>query len=428
MPAIAVIGAQWGDEGKGKIVDLLATRSQVVVRYSGGDNAGHTIVNSAGEFKLHLTPSGIWTRGATCVIGNGVVINPAILIEELELLNKRGVNTGNLVISDRAHLIMPYHVLFDGLEEKRRGAKAVGTTGKGIGPAFSDKVGRMGIRAGDLLDKKSLHDRLAFVLDQKNEFLTRVYGAQPLSLEQVFQQYCEYGAKLAPYIKDATMIIAEALAKNETVLLEGAQGTLLDPDFGTYPYTTSSSPLPGNACVGSGMGPTQITAVLGVFKAYSTRVGGGPLVTELNDKMGDLIRERGHEYGTTTGRARRCGWFDGVAASFSSRVSGFTEIALTRLDILDTLPSIKICTAYELDGKKTHQFPASIASLERCKPVYEEMPGWQTDIANIREFSRLPEAARKYVARLEDLIGCPITLVSVGPGREQSIELKPIAV
>lgn len=428
MPAIAVIGAQWGDEGKGKIVDLLATRSQVVVRYSGGDNAGHTIVNEKGEFKLHLIPSGICSRRATCIIGNGVVINPAILIDEIELLNKRGIDTGNLVISDRAHLIMPYHILFDGLEEKRRGAKAVGTTGKGIGPAFSDKVGRTGIRTGDLLDKKSLHERLSFVLDQKNEFLTRVYGAEPLALEDVFKEYSEYGERLAPYIKETTLIIAEALARNETVLLEGAQGTLLDPDFGTYPYTTSSSPLPGSGCVGSGMSLTEITTILGVFKAYSTRVGGGPLTTELHDKTGELIRERGHEYGTTTGRSRRCGWFDGVAAGFSARVSGFTGIALTRLDILDTLPTIKICTAYELDGKRIHHFPANIAVLERCKPIYEEMPGWQTNIENIREFGRLPQAARNYVARLGELIGCPITLVSVGPGREQSIELKPIAV
>jgi len=426
MPVIAVIGAQWGDEGKGKVVDLLAEKARVVVRFSGGDNAGHTVVNPYGEFKLHLVPSGIFYPQTTCVMGNGMVINPPVLITEIDDLNKRGVDTNRLLISDRAHLIMPYHVLLDGLEEERRGGKAIGTTRKGIGPAFSDKAARLGIRTGDLLDKETLLSRLGPILEYKNAILTKIYGVSPLSLDEVYSQYCQYGEWLAPYIKDTTIVLAEALSKEEVVLLEGAQGTLLDPDFGTYPYTTSSSPLAGGGCLGAGLGPTKISRILGVFKAYCTRVGSGPIPTELKDKTGDLIRELAHEYGTTTGRPRRCGWFDAVAACFSARVNGFTGLALTRLDVLDTLPQLKICVGYKLDRQKIDYFPGSAIILEKCQPIYEELPGWQTPISDIRDYEQLPLQARQYVTRVEELISCPVNLISVGQAREQAIFKMPI--
>ncbi len=421
MPVIAVIGAQWGDEGKGKVVDLLAQQARVVVRFSGGDNAGHTIVNPFGKFGLRLVPSGIFYPEAICIIGNGVVINPAVLIEEIESLNQRGVDTSRLFISDRANLIMPYHILLDGLEEESRAGKALGTTRKGIGPAFADKVARYGIRAGDLLDKEALLERLRLVLDCKNTILTKVYGVSPLSLDEVYSQYCQYGERLAPHIKDATLIVEEVLNREELVLLEGAQGALLDPDFGTYPYTTSSSPLAGGGCLGTGIGPTQITRVIGVFKAYCSRVGTGPMPTELKDETGDLIRERGHEYGTVTGRPRRCGWFDAIAARFSTRINGFTGAAITRLDILDTFPYLKICVGYKLDGQTIDYFSGNIATLEKCQPIYEELPGWQTPTSHIREYEQLPVEARQYVARLEELISCPVNLICVGPKREQTI-------
>ncbi len=426
MPIIAVIGAQWGDEGKGKVVDLLAEKAGVVVRFSGGDNAGHTVVNPFGEFGLHLVPSGIFSPQAVCIIGNGVAINPEVLINEIELLNQHSVDTTRLFISDRAHLIMPYHILLDGLEEESRGGKAIGTTRKGIGPAFADKAARLGIRAGDLLDKGAFLERLRFILDYKNIILTKVYGICPLSLDEVYSQYCRYGERLAPHIRETTVIVEEALARGEMVLLEGAQGTLLDPDFGTYPYTTSSSPLAGGGCLGAGVGPTRINSILAVFKAYCTRVGGGPMPTELKDETGALIRERGHEYGTTTGRPRRCGWFDAVAARFSTRINGFTGAAITRLDILDTLPRLKICVSYKLDGKTINYFPASIAALENCQPIYEELPGWQAPTSHIRQYEQLPLEARQYVTRLEELISCPVNLICVGPERKQIVQVKPI--
>ncbi len=426
MPVIVVIGAQWGDEGKGKVVDLLAEQAGVVVRFSGGDNAGHTIVNPFGKFALRLVPSGIFYPQTVCIIGNGVVINPVVLIEEMDLLNQRGVVTDNLVISDRANLIMPYHVLLDGLEEESRGGKAIGTTRKGIGPVFADKVARLGIRAGDLLDKKTLLERLRPILDYKNVILTKVYGAKALSLDEVYNQYCQYGERLAPHIRETTTILDEALSRGELVLLEGAQGTLLDPDFGTYPYGTSSSSVAGQGSIGTGIGPTRINAVLGIFKAYCTRVGAGPMPTELEDETGSLIRERGHEYGTVSGRPRRCGWFDAVAACYSTRVNGFTGMAVTRLDILDVLPSLKICVGYELDGQRIDYFPASVAALARCQPIYEELPGWQAPTTNIRNYDQLPLEARQYIARLEELTGCPVNLVCVGPEREQTIHKTPV--
>jgi adenylosuccinate synthase len=426
MPVVAVIGAQWGDEGKGKVVDMLAQQASMVVRFSGGDNAGHSVVNPHGEFKLHLIPSGIFNAGVVCIIANGVVINPPVLIGEIDRLNQRGVDTGNLFISDRAHLIMPYHLILDGLEEEARGGGAIGTTRKGVGPAFTDKAARLGIRAGDLMDRRALRERLSTVLQYKNLILTKVYKTRPLSLEEVYTQYCQYGERLAPHIRETTIMVDEALGRGGLVILEGAQGALLDPDFGTYPYATSSSPLAAGACLGAGLGPTRLDRALGVYKAYCTRVGSGPMPTELEDETGELIRERAHEYGTTTGRARRCGWFDAVAARFSSRINGLTGAVVTRLDILDILPSLKICVGYELDGKSIDYFPAGVNALARCKPVYEELPGWQVPTTGIRSFDKLPLEARQYITRLEELIACPVSLVCVGPEREEVIEKTPI--
>jgi adenylosuccinate synthase len=423
MPAIAVIGAQWGDEGKGKIVDRLSQKADIVVRYSGGDNAGHTVVNNLGEFKLHLVPSGVFSSQTTCILGNGVVINPAVLIKEIEGLNARGIDTSRLHISDRAHLIMPYHVLFDGLEEEAKGDAAIGTTLKGIGPVYCDKVGRLGIRAGDLLDKQTFKKQLAGVLKYKNALLTGVFGKKPLSVDEIYKEYIGYADRLAQYIGDVLPLLEEALKKNKVILMEGAQGSMLDPDFGTYPFVTSSSPLSGNACLGSGLSPSQLTAVIGIFKAYCSRVGAGPFPTELKDATGDLLRERGQEYGTTTGRARRCGWFDAVVSRFSTKINGFTGAAITRLDILDTIPKIKICTAYKLDGKIINYIPSSIAALEKCQPVYEEYPGWLCPISGVRKYADLPLAARQYLSRIEELIGCPIKLISVGQHADQTIEV-----
>ncbi len=426
MPVIAAIGAQWGDEGKGKIVDLLAKQSDVVVRFNGGDNAGHTIVNPLGRFALRLVPSGIFNPKTTCIIGNGVVINPAVLFEEINMLNGRGVSTKNLIISDRANLIMPYHLVLEGYEEDAKGDKAIGTTRKGIGPAFSDKIARLGIRTGDLLDKKVFKERLAPILEYKNAIFTKVFGGAALSLEEIYDQYCRYGEQLAPYIRETTITVNDAVKQGRQVLLEGAQGTLLDPDFGTYPYATSSSPLAGGSSVGSGIGIKEISTVLGVFKAYITRVGAGPMPTDLHDETGRKLQEIGGEYGTVSGRKRNCGWFDAVIANFSTRINGYTGAAITKLDVLDTLPSLKICIGYEVDGRRVDNFPGSITVLEKCKPVYEEMPGWQTPTTHCRKFDDLPLNARQYIDRLEELIGCPVNIVSVGSAREATIFKTPL--
>jgi adenylosuccinate synthase len=426
MPLIAVIGAQWGDEGKGKIVDTLAEKANLVVRFSGGPNAGHTVSNPYGEFRLHLVPSGIFYPHTHCLIGNGVVVSPAVLLEELEHIQKKGVDTSRLFISHRAHLIMPYHILLDKLEEEARGSKALGTTRSGVGPAYMDKVARLGIRVGDLLDREGLLQRLRFVLEQKNILLTKVYGAPPLSLEEVYDQYCQYGDRLAPFICETEPIIKQALERGELVLLEGAQGTLLDIDFGTYPYVTSSSPVAAGAFVGLGLSPTKIDYILGVCKAYTTRVGGGPMPTELRGKTGESIRQIAHEYGATTGRPRRCGWFDAVAARFSTYINGFNGVALTRLDVLDTFASIKVCTGYKVNGEIIDQFPSSSIVLQKCQPVYEELPGWQSPTTNLRYFEDLPPLAQSYIKRLEELIACPVSIVSVGPRREQTIIVRPI--
>lgn len=427
MAIITVVGGQWGDEGKGKVVDLLAEKANMVVRFSGGDNAGHTVINPHGEFKLHLIPSGIFYPQVTCIIGNGVAINPMVLLREIKELKEHGIDTSRLFISDRAHLIMPYHTLLDELEEERRNKGAIGTTRKGIGPAFADKAARLGIRAGDLLDAAMLRSRLGTALEFKNMVLTKVYGVSPLSLEETYDQYRRYGEQLAPLIRDTTSVIREAVTRGDPILLEGAQGALLDPDFGTYPYVTSSSPLAGASCIGAGLGPREIDRVMGVFKAYNTRVGAGPMPTELHDETGGLIREKASEYGTTTGRPRRCGWFDAVAGRFSAQINGLTDIALTHLDIYDGFPAIKICTAYRCDGLAITSFPSDQAILERCQPVYEELDGWQESISLIRDFGGLPTAARSYLSRLEELLSCPVSLVSVGADRMQIIPVRAMS-
>jgi adenylosuccinate synthase len=426
MSVTAIIGAQWGDEGKGKIVDLLATSAKAVVRFSGGDNAGHTVINPYGEFKLHIVPSGIFNTGVICVIGNGVAINPAVLLEEIENLQKNGVNTSHLFISDRAHVIMPYHTLMDGLEEERQGKGAIGTTRKGIGPVFTDKIARLGIRTCDLLNKKEFRSRLNSILEAKNAILTKIYNVPPLSMEETYEQYCSYGERLAPFVRDTGSLIREMVSRKQPIILEGAQGTMLDPDFGTYPYVTSSSPLAAGGSIGSGISPQQIDQVIGVFKAYTTRVGGGPMPTELNDKTGEFIRERAHEYGATTGRPRRCGWFDAVAGRFSTQLNGFTGIALTRLDVLDTLDSVKICTGYEVGGEVLKEFPSDVTILGKCQPIYEEMPGWRKETSTIRNIKQLPSQAQRYICRLEELISCHMAIISVGANRDQTIMVKKI--
>jgi adenylosuccinate synthase len=408
------------------MVDMLAEKARYVVRFSGGDNAGHTVVNPHGEFKLRLTPSGIFYQDATSIIGNGVVINPAVLNSEIDGLNARGINTARLLISDRAHLIMPYHIVVEGLQEEALGDKAIGTTRKGIGPAFADKVARTGIRAGDLLDKEVLRNRLTTTLEIINRILAGAYGAKPLEFGPIYEQYCAYADRWAPNICDTSAVLAEAIAKNEPVLLEGAQGFLLDPDYGTYPFTTSSSPTSAGACLGAGIAPNKITQILGIFKAFQTRVGAGPMPTELNDATAETIRERGHEYGTVSGRPRRCGWFDAVAARLSTRINGFTAIAITRLDIMDVFPTLKICTGYRLDGKVIDNFPASITALEKCQPVYEELPGWEKSTVDARTFKDLPPNAQGYIKRLEELTGCPVALISVGARREETVVRKDV--
>lgn len=426
MPAIVVVGSQWGDEGKGKIVDLLAEKASIVARFSGGNNAGHTVVNNYGKFSFHLIPSGVFHPGTVSLIGNGVVVDPAVLLDEIDLVEKAGVKVDRLFISDRANLIMPYHVMLDKLEEQSRGSGAIGTTGRGIGPAFVDRTARMGIRMGDLLDRDVFRARLGTVLERKNTLITRVYNARPLSLDETFDRYWTYGRRLAHRIRETHVLAREALGRGEWVLLEGAQGTMLDLDFGTYPYVTSSSTASGGACTGLGLGPTRIDDVLGVTKSYTTRVGGGPMPTELADETGAMIRERAGEYGATTGRPRRCGWFDGVVARYTAEVNDFTAVALTRLDVLDVLPRIKVCTAYEIEGRLCQRPPARVDMLQKCQPVYEEVEGWLAPTSEARRFEDLPRQAQAYVRRLEDIMGCPISIVSVGASREQTVMARPV--
>jgi len=433
MPIVVVVGGQWGDEGKGRIVDLLARKARVVARYSAGNNAGHTVVNERGEFRLHLVPAGIFYPEKTCVIGNGVAIDPEVLLDEIRQLEERGIDTSRLVVSDRAQVIMPGHKLIDRLDEELRGANAIGTTGKGVGPCFVDKVARRGIRVADLLRREDLVERVKPALEFANRLITGVYGADPISFTECIERYKEFGQRLRPYVGDVQSIILDAHRRGEHVLLEGAQGSLLDLDHGTYPYVTSSVPSSssGGAALGVGIGPTEISRVVGVFKSYCTRVGNGPFPTELFDETADKLRdhgkEHGHgEYGTTTGRPRRIGWLDAVAARYSVRFNGLSAVALTRLDVLDELPAIKICTAYELGGRIIDTLPASDSLLRQVRPVYEELPGWQRPTTHCRSFDDLPPQAQAFVRRVEELLQCPVDLISVGPEREQAIIVNPI--
>ena len=426
MPAYAVVGAQWGDEGKGKVVDYLSEKANCVVRYGGGNNAGHTVVNEQGEFSLHLVPSGIFWPQVTCIIGNGVVVDPDMLLQELDGLESRGADTSRLYVSERSHLIMPYHILLDRLEERSKGSDAIGTTQSGVGPAYTDKSSRVGIRAGDLLEEKYLLPRLKQAVEAKNEVITKIYGESPISLEELYDKCVDWGRRLGAHLSEAEVMVKQTLANGHKVLLEGAQGTMLDLDHGTYPYVTSSSPSIGGACTGLGLSPRDIGSSTGVFKAYSTRVGGGPLTTEMDDDTGDALRERAWEYGTTTGRARRIGWFDAVAGKYSGLVNGFTSLVLTRLDVLDGFPSLKVCVGYKLDGEVIDHFPSSIGKLERCEPVYEEMSGWDQPTASATELSQLPKEAVVYVRRIEELIGSPVYMISTGPRRWETISVKSI--
>ena len=426
MPAYAVIGGQWGDEGKGKVVDYLSERAHCVVRYAGGNNAGHTVVNQQGEFSLHLVPSGILWPQVICVIGNGVVVDPDVLLSELEGLEQRGVDTDRLYVSERAHLIMPYHVLLDQLEERSRGSAALGTTGRGVGPAYMDKTGRVGIRAGELLDPPSLLPRLEQVVEFKNSIISKIYNESPVSLEEVYGKCLVWAERLKKHLQPTEMVIQETLARGQKVLLEGAQGTMLDMDHGTYPYVTSSSSSIGGACTGLGLSPRDIAGIAGVFKAYSTRVGSGPMTSEMEDGTADALREKAWEYGTTTGRARRIGWFDAVAGRYSVLINGCTSLVLTRLDVLDGFPTIKICVGYEIDGRAVDRFPANISELEKCRPVYEELPSWDEPTASATSMDQLPSEAATYVRRIEELVGCPVHIISTGPQRWETIPIQPI--
>jgi adenylosuccinate synthase len=422
MPAIVLIGAQWGDEGKGKATDLLGDRVQWVVRYQGGNNAGHTVVLPNGEnFALHLIPSGILTPGVTNVIGNGVVVDPGVLLDELDGLEKRDVDTGRLLISADAHLIMPYHVAIDKVTERYLGSRKIGTTGRGIGPCYQDKVARVGVRVQDLLDEKIFRQKVEAALEFKNQVLVKVYNRKALDTDQVADEVLAAGEKFAHRIADTRLQLNKALERGERVLLEGSQGTLLDVDHGTYPFVTSSNPTSGGASAGSGIGPGRITTVLGILKAYTTRVGSGPFPSELHDEMGEHLRKAGGEFGVTTGRSRRTGWFDAVIARYAARVNGITDFFLTKLDVLSGLDRVPVCVGYEVDGFRTEDMPMTQTDVHHAVPIYEELPGWWEDLAECRTFEELPANARAYVERLEELSGARISAIGVGPGRDQTI-------
>jgi len=419
---VVIVGGQWGDEGKGKVIDYLAAGAHMVIRAQGGNNAGHTVITEHGEFKFQLIPSGILYPDVTCVIGNGVVVDPRVLIKELEQLRERGIEPDHLVVSERAHLVMSYHPVFDRLEEGVRGDDRLGTTWRGIGPAYSDKIRRIGFRVGDLQKEVFLRKKLDFVVGQvKNPILSELYKEPPMSSEQLLQEYLGYARALDPHIKDTFPLIQDALDNGRNILLEGAQATMLDLDFGTYPYVTSSNPTAGGACTGSGIPPTRVDLALGVFKAYTTRVGYGPFPTELLDHTGDAIREKGHEFGTVTGRARRVGWFDGAVARYATRLNGLGSVALTKLDILEDLPTIKVCTGYSFRGERHDHPMANISHLKHCEPVYEELPGWERPIGEARTWEELPPACRRYVDRIEEICEAPVDLVGVGPRRDQFV-------
>ncbi len=427
MPAIVLIGAQWGDEGKGKVTDVLGGQVGYVVRYQGGNNAGHTVITPDGEkYALHLLPSGVLTPGCTPVIGNGVVIDPKVLIAEIDGLAERGVSCDRLLISADAHLIMPHHRALDRVVERYLGSARIGTTGRGIGPAYGDKVARVGIRVQDLLDPGILHKKLEMVLREKNQVLAKVYNRKAIDVRAVVEEYLGYAERLRPYIADTRLILARALENGETVLLEGAQATLLDVDHGTYPFVTSSNPTAGGACVGSGIPPTRISQVIGVIKAYTTRVGAGPFPTELFDDNGAHLAKVGVEFGTTTGRPRRCGWFDAVVGRYAVRVNGITDLVVTKLDVLSGLAKVPICVGYEVDGQRVDEMPMTQTAFHHAAPVYEELEGWSEDIAKARSFSDLPLNAQRYVLRIEELCGARVSVVGVGPGREENVLRYPL--
>ncbi|MEU6129644.1 adenylosuccinate synthase [Saccharopolyspora sp. NPDC047091] len=422
MPAIVLIGAQWGDEGKGKATDLLGEQAQWVVRYQGGNNAGHTVVLPDGQdFALHLIPSGILTPGVTNVIGNGVVVDPGVLLDELAGLEERGVDTSRLLLSADAHMIMPYHVAIDRVTERYLGKKQIGTTGRGIGPAYQDKVARVGVRVQDLLDEKILRQKVEAALEFKNQLLVKVYNRRALDADEVVDTVLEQSERFAGRIADTKLLVNEALERGETVLLEGSQGTLLDVDHGTYPFVTSSNPTSGGACAGSGIGPTRINAVIGILKSYTTRVGAGPFPTELTDEAGENLRKQGGEFGVTTGRSRRTGWFDAVIARYATRVNGITDYFLTKLDVLSGLETIPVCVGYDVDGQRVTEMPMTQTGVHHAVPVYEELPGWSEDLSAARSFEDLPVNAQNYVLRLEELAGARISAIGVGPGRDQTI-------
>lgn len=420
MPSVVVVGTQWGDEGKGKITDYLSEKAEVVARYQGGNNAGHTIIFKGTKYKLHLVPSGIFYQDKVCVLGNGMVINPQALLQEIDYIHEQGFSTDYLKVSNRAHVILPYHIKLDLAEEASKGDNKIGTTGKGIGPAYMDKAARVGIRIADLLDPEEFKLKLERNLKEKNRILEKVYEVEGLTFEEIYEPYLAYAEKLKKYVTDTSVVLNDALDGGRRVLFEGAQGVMLDIDQGTYPFVTSSNPIAGGVCIGSGVGPTKIGHVVGVSKAYTTRVGDGPFPTEIHDEIGHQIREVGKEYGTTTGRPRRVGWFDSVVVRHARRVSGITDLSINSIDVLTGIPTLKICTAYEYQGKTLEHFPASLKVLADCKPVYEELPGWTEDISQVRSLDELPVNARHYIERISQLTGIPLSIFSVGPDRAQT--------
>ncbi len=420
MSSIVVVGTQWGDEGKGKITDFLAEDVDVIVRYQGGNNAGHTVSIGNDVYKLHLIPSGIFHGHKTCVLGNGMAIDPKSLLEELQYLTDNNITSYELIISDRAHVIMPYHKVIDNLEEQGKGEKKIGTTGKGIGPCYTDKTARIGIRMGDLLTDNELEDKIRWAVNNKNELMQKVYNEQSISPERVISEYKEYARQLKHYITDASAYLEEAQNQGKKVLFEGAQGTLLDLDYGTYPYVTASNPVSGGVCVGAGVAPNKLQDIVGVTKAYSTRVGDGPFPSEITEKIADEIREKGQEYGTTTGRPRRIGWLDMVLLNYSKRINGFNHIALTLLDVMTGFDTIKICVGYKYQGEIITHFPASQEILAECEPIFEEFPGWEEDISQIDKWEDFPENVKNYVNKIEELTDVSVSIVSVGPKRSQT--------
>jgi adenylosuccinate synthase len=421
VPAIVLLGAQWGDEGKGKATDILGDRVKYVVRYQGGNNAGHTVVIGDQKYALHLLPSGILTPTCIPVIGNGVVIDPAVLLEEIRGLNERGVDTSNLKISTNAHLITPYHRTIDKVSERFLGKAKIGTTGRGIGPAYADKINRIGIRVQDLFDPSILRQKIEGALKDKNQVLVKVFNRKGLEIDEILKEYLEYAEILRPYVTDTSLLLNQALERGENILLEGSQGTLLDVDHGTYPFVTSSNPTAGGASTGSGIGPTKISRVIGIVKAYTTRVGSGPFPTELFDEDGEKLRSIGGEVGVTTGRARRCGWYDAPIARYAVRINGLTDFFLTKLDVLTGWEKIPVCVAYEIDGRRVEELPASQSDFHHAKPIYEYLPGWSEDISKARKLSDLPIGAQGYIKFLEKISGAPISAVGVGPGRDETI-------